>query len=305
MKIKLNREQKIGLFAIITLFSIYVVINYLKGKDLFSNRNTYYTMFYNIDGLTATGPVYLRGLKIGSIETIEYTPAKDNFIVKLKIQGEYKLPANSVAEIYDVGVLGTKALRINLGDEKLFLQNRDTMQSATNPGMIENLMNEISPLKDKLSNLIETLNTTFESVNQVLNPEARKEIGNSLINLNKTLYSAKNVMANLDKSSPEITSVIDNLNRLSSSLNETAFKLNNGLDNFNEITDSLKKADLTGSINSLKELLISIQNPEGTIGKLLNTDSVHTSIEALVKDLDILVKSINENPKKYIKISVF
>ena len=305
MKIKLNREQKIGLFAIITLFSIYVVINYLKGKDLFSNRNTYYTMFYNIDGLTATGPVYLRGLKIGSIETIEYTPAKDNFIVKLKIQGEYKLPANSVAEIYDVGVLGTKALRINLGDEKLFLQNRDTMQSATNPGMIENLMTEISPLKDKLSNLIETLNTTFESVNQVLNPEARKEIGNSLINLNKTLYSAKNVMANLDKSSPEITSVIDNLNKLSSSLNETAFKLNNGLDNFNEITDSLKKADLTGSINSLKELLISIQNPEGTIGKLLNTDSVHTSIEALVKDLDILVKSINENPKKYIKISVF
>lgn len=305
MKIKLNREQKIGLFAILTLFSIYVVINYLKGKDLFSNRNTYYTMFYNIDGLTATGPVYLRGLKIGSIETIEYTPAKDNFIVKLKIQGEYKLPANSVAEIYDVGVLGTKALRINLGDEKLFLQNRDTMQSATNPGMIENLMNEISPLKDKLSNLIETLNTTFESVNQVLNPEARKEIGNSLINLNKTLYSAKNVMANLDKSSPEITSVIDNLNKLSSSLNETAFKLNNGLDNFNEITDSLKKADLTGSINSLKELLISIQNPEGTIGKLLYTDSVHTSIEALVKDLDILVKSINENPKKYIKISVF
>ncbi|MHC1778990.1 MAG: MlaD family protein [Bacteroidales bacterium] len=305
MKIRLNREQKIGLFAIITLFSIYVVINYLKGKDLFSNRNTYYTQFYNIDGLTATGPVFLRGLKIGSIETIEYTPSKDNFIVKLKVQGEYKLPSNSVAEIYDVGVLGTKALRINLGDQKQYLQNKDTMQSATNPGMIANIMNEILPLKDKLSNLIETLNTTFESVNQVLNPEARKEIESSLKNLNKTLYSAKNVVANLDKSSPEITSVISNLNTLSSSLNETAFKLNNGLDNFAEITDSLKKADLTGSINSLKELLVAMQNPNGTIGKLMNTDSVHTSIEALVKDLDLLVKSINENPKKYIKISVF
>lgn len=305
MKIKLNREQKIGLFAVITLLSIYVVINYLKGKDLFSNMNTYYTQFYNIDGLTATGPVYLRGLKIGSIESINYASSKDNFIVKLKVQGEYKLPANSVAEIYDVGVLGTKALRINLGDEKSFLQNKDTMPSATNPGMLENLMNEILPLKDKLSNLIETLNTTFESVNQVLNPEARKEIQSSLINLNKTLYSAKSVMANLDKSSPEISSVISNLNTLSSALNETAFKLNNGLDNFTEITDSLKKADLTGSITSLKELLIAIQNPEGTIGKLLNSDSVHTSIEALVRDLDILVKSINENPKKYIKISVF
>jgi phospholipid/cholesterol/gamma-HCH transport system substrate-binding protein len=305
MKIKLNREQKIGLFALITLFSIYVVINYLKGKDLFSNRDTYYANFYNIDGLTATGPVFLRGLKIGSIESIDYISSRDNFLVKLKIQGEYKLPKNSVAEIYDIGVLGTKALRINLGNGGEYLNNKDTLQSATNPGIIDNLMNEIMPLKDKLANLIETLNTTFESVNQVLNPEARKEIESSVKNLNKTLYSARSVMANLDKSSPEITSVINNLNTLSGALNETAVKLNSGLDNFTEITDSLKKADLTGSINSLKELLITIQNPEGTIGKLLNTDSVHTSIDALVRDLDILVKSINENPKKYIKISVF
>jgi len=48
-----------------------------------------------------------------------------------------------------------------------------------------------------------------------------------------------------------------------------------------------------------------MQNPNGTIGKLLTTDSLHNSINSLVTDLDNLIESINKNPKKYIKISVF
>jgi len=202
-------------------------------------------------------------------------------------------------------LLGTKALRINIGDEKTLLNNKDTMLSSTDPGMINNLIDEFLPLKDKLSDLIITLNTTFSNVNDVLSPDAKKDIALSLENLNNTLSGAKNVVLNLEKSGPEITSLIENLNKLTSDLGGTTSKLNNGLDNINEITDSLKKADIAGTIVSLKELLIQIKNPEGSVGKLLYTDSVHTSIDQLIKDLDILVKNINDNPKKYIKVSVF
>lgn len=305
MKIRLNREQKIGLFAILILFSIYVVINYLKGKDLFSNRNTYYSVFYDIDGLTSTGPIFIRGLKVGTIESIDYIQKRNNFIVKLKIDAGYLFPKNSVAEIYNVGMLGTKALRINIGNDNTLLNNRDTMLSSTDPGMINNLVNEILPLKDKLSDFIITLNTTFANVNDVLNPQAKKDISLSLENLNKTLSGAKNVVRNLEQSGPEITSLIENLNKITSDLGGTTSKLNNGLDNINEITDSLKKADIAGTILSLKELLVQIKNPDGSVGKLLYTDSIHVSIDQLIKDLDILIKNITSNPKKYIKVSVF
>jgi len=305
MKIRLNREQKIGLFAIVTLFSIYVVINYLKGKDLFSNRNTYYSVFYDIDGLTTTGPIFIRGLKVGTIESINYIQKRNNFIVRLKIDSGYQFPENSVAEIYNVGMLGTKALRINIGDKATILNNKDTMLSSTDPGMINNLIDEIMPLKDKLSDLIVSLNSTFSNVNDILNPQAKKDIAMSLENLNKTLSGAKSVVMNLEKSGPEITSLIWNLNKITSDLGGTTSKLNSGLDNINEITDSFKKADIAGTILSLKELLVQIKNPEGSVGKLLYTDSVHTSIDQLIRDLDTLVKNINDNPKKYIKVSVF
>ena len=42
-----------------------------------------------------------------------------------------------------------------------------------------------------------------------------------------------------------------------------------------------------------------------TNGKLLVDGSVYDSVDELLNDIDTLVKKIEENPKKYLKISVF
>ena len=56
---------------------------------------------------------------------------------------------------------------------------------------------------------------------------------------------------------------------------------------------------------SFKNLLDSINDPDGSIGKLLVDGSVYDSVEELLTDIDVLVRKIQENPKKYLKISVF
>ena len=305
MKLRLTREQKIGLFAIITLASIYVVVNYLKGKDLFSSSNTYYTVYNNVEGLNSTGPVYIRGLKVGTVESVEYLQGKDEFIVKLKIKSNYNIPDNSVAEIYSVDLLGTKALRVNIGNSKEYLKDKGTMQSTTEEGLTEMLKSQFLPLKDQISDLVATLKATLENVNGMIDADAKRNIASSLESLSKTLASTKAIVQNLEKSGPEITQLISNINSLSGELTQSTQKLNYGLDNIGEITDSLKTADLAGTVNSLKELLEQMNNPQGTVGKLLRTDSVHNSIDQLIRDMDILIKNITENPKKYIKVSVF
>lgn len=305
MKLKLTREQKIGLFAIITLASIYLVINYLKGKDLFSSSNTYYAVYNNVEGLNTTGPVYIRGLKVGTVESVEYLQEKDEFLVKLKVKSSYNIPENSAAEIYSSDLLGSKAMRINMGDAKTYLKDKGTMKSVTEESLTEMLKSEFLPLKDQISDLVTTLKLTLDNVNGVIDADARRNIASALENLNKTLSGAKNIVQNLDKSSPKITELIANISSLSEELGKSTNKLNYSLDNIGEITDSLKRADLAGTVNSLKELLEQINNPEGSVGKLLRTDSVHDSIDRLIRDLDTLVKNINENPKKYIKVSVF
>ena len=281
MKFKLTREQKIGLFAIITLASIYVVVNYLKGKDLFSSTNTYYTVYNNVEGLNSTGPVYIRGLKVGTVESVDYLQEKDEFIVKLKVKSSYNIPDNSVAEIYSVDLLGTKALRVNIGDSKAYLKDKGSMQSITEEGLVDMLKSQFLPLKDQISDLVATLNSTIENVNGIFDADAKKNIAISLENLSKTLAGTKAIVQNLEKSGPEITQLISNINSLSGELTQSTQKLNYGLDNIGEITDSLKTADLAGTVKSLKELLEQMNNPQGTVGKLLSTDSVHNSIHQL------------------------
>ncbi|MFA6770009.1 MAG: MlaD family protein [Bacteroidales bacterium] len=304
-KFKITREQKIGLFAIITLLSLYVVVNYLKGKNLFSSRNTYISIYHDVEGLTPTGPVYIGGLKVGTIETIYYDQVEKNFTVKLKIKSTYSIPSNSIAQVYSADIMGTKALRINMGDALLSLKNNDTLASATEKGLIDIITTEFLPLKEDISNLIANINVTFNNVNDLLNPQAKNDLAKSFENLNKTLASAKNISSSLEESAPQINDLMKDLKELSAKLNIGTESLNRGLENVVEITDSLKNSDLAGTITNLRDLLKKIQDPSGTIGKLLQTDTIHNSIERLISDLDELVNNINNNPKKYIKISIF
>jgi phospholipid/cholesterol/gamma-HCH transport system substrate-binding protein len=304
-KFKFSKAQAIGLFVLLTLVAIFVVINFLKGQDLFNKNTKYYTTLQNVEGLTATGPVYIRGLKVGSVESIKYNNTQDNFIVKLSIKSDYVIPNNSVAEIYSADILGGKSVRIDLGNSNLHAKAGDTIKGGTSPDMITMLTKEIGPLKEQASALMSNMNTTLNTINALLDSNARTNLQQSFAHLNKTLQNAQNLSKSLNDMSPDLKEMIANLNTLSQGLSQGSGDIKNSLKNINDITTQISEADLKSTIQNLQSLLVKIQDPNGSLGKLLYTDSLHNSLDSLLKDVNNLVKKITENPKKYIKISVF
>ena len=77
------------------------------------------------------------------------------------------------------------------------------------------------------------------------------------------------------------------------------------LENIDNITGQLSEADLKATIESLKSLVEKLQDPDGSVGKLLSTDSLHNSVDSLINNINNFVDKMTENPKKFIKISVF
>lgn len=305
MKFKLTKEQKIGLFALVTLVATYFMINFLKGQDFFNKNNTYYVVYENVEGLTPTGPVYLKGLKVGTVESIEYISESGKFLAKFKIKAGYPVPKNSVAMIYSADLLGSKAVKIVPGDDPVMLKSRDTLAAGLEVGLVDKLVGEFLPLKDSIQTLISSLNTTVGGLNQILDEDGKANIKSLVANLNKTIKNFEAISRNLEKSSPEITATLENLKSLTAKLDAAASPLGKTVDNLSRISDSLASADLAATIGSLRSLLNEMQNPDGTIGKMLTTDSLHNSVNTLVNNLDELIKNINNNPKKYIKITVF
>ncbi|MBE6224799.1 MAG: MCE family protein [Bacteroidales bacterium] len=304
-KFRLTKLQAIGLFVLLTLIAAFAVINFLRGEDLFNRSTAYYATFETVDGLTVTGPVFIKGLKVGMVEGIEYDMEKDRFEVEFKVKSKFHIPDNSVAEIYSADIMGSRAMRVNLGDSDIYAQDGDTLSTAIVPDMVTALTAEILPLKDEAVKLMAELGRTLENVNLMLDSAARKNIQGSLANLNRTLSNAVALSSDFKEMSPELKEMVKNLQTLSDGLGRSAGNIEGSLANVNEITSQLSKAELDKTVESLRKLSEKLQDPNGSIGKLLSSDSLHNAVTGLVEDVDSLVKCITENPKKYIKVSVF
>lgn len=304
-QVRLTKTQGIGLFVILTLIGLFVVINFLRGRDIFNRQATYYATYDNVEGLASSSPVYIRGLKVGMIQDIRYNASKDNFIVEFEVKSEYSIPANSTVELYSSDLLGGKAIKINLGTDNVAAKSHDTLQGTSTPDMIATLMSGIAPLADQLKSVVTNLNTTLNGLNAVLDTNGQANISKALANLNKTLENTKGITGNLNSLSPEIKEIVLNFNKLSESLEQSSGNISNSLDNFEKITGQLSDADLKATIESMRALVEKLQDPNGSIGKLLSTDTMHDSVDSLVNNINNFVEKMTENPKKFIKISVF
>ena len=69
---KLTKEIRIALVAIVGILVMYFGINFLKGINLFSTNNTYYMTFDDIQGMGASTPIYADGYKVGTVDQLDF-----------------------------------------------------------------------------------------------------------------------------------------------------------------------------------------------------------------------------------------
>ena len=72
MKKFFTREVKVALLVTTALIILYFGLNYLKGINLFNPINKYYAKYESVEGLVASSPVYVRGYKVGQVNSITY-----------------------------------------------------------------------------------------------------------------------------------------------------------------------------------------------------------------------------------------
>lgn len=303
---KLKGNQKIGIFVSVVVIAMIIALNFLKGYDIFKKNYRYYTYLGQVEGLTSTSPVYIRGLKVGSIEDITFNPVKDSFLVKISIKKDYVIPSTSRAEMYSSDLLGGKSLRISLGSDSRELKNGDTLKSAIIPDMISMVEGSIAPLKEKINNIINKLDQTLTAVNSALDSATVSHLQLSVAELHQALSNIHRLSANLNKNiEPKLNATLANLDTLSKELSNPEGHLNQILNNLDKTTGDLASAHLGQTIAALNRVLSKISEPDNSIGMLLNSPQLHNSIDSLVNEINTLVKKIEEKPKKFFKISVF
>ncbi len=310
---KYSREIKAGLIAVLAIVGFVFLFQFMKGKSFFVSDNIFYAKFDSVDGLQASNPISINGLKVGQVDKIIPITGKDgklHFVVRLLIDKVYGFSRNSSAEIFEPGIMSGKEMRVNLVyDNAAFAKTGDTLKGTSQLSLMSNLSSQVGPVKNQLQSVLAKVDSTVAATNKLLDEQNRREIKALLISLNQTVASFKQTSDNTNKlissNQKGIENVVSNANETMKSAKITVDKYGNVAENINTKQLNQTVERLSEVSNKLNQVVSGIQNGEGSLGKLTKDEQLYKNLNETSANLNDLVKDIKENPKRYINISVF
>lgn len=314
---KITREAKIGLFAVICIAVLFWGVNFLKGKNVFSRTNIYYAVYNRVDGLKPTNDVLLSGFKVGLVKDIKFEQGHTGrLIVTILVEKKYPIPRNSVLKLISADIMGGKALRLDVTPNDMFHEAGDTLTASIETGLLDQLVFEMVPIKEKAESLMDGLDTTLDIIAEVFNEQNRD-------NLNQSFESLKNSLDNIDNLSGQLNGmlsdedgkllqIVSNVHHISQNLKNHSEDFDIIIKNFSSISDSLAQFNLARTLAqtdsamlSLNAIVSKINKGEGSMGMLINNDTLYTNLENAAQNLELLLYDMKVNPKRYVNISLF
>lgn len=307
---KFSNEAKVGILVTVAIAALIWGLNYLKGKDVFTNRTTFYAVYDNVDGLVKSNPVFMNGFRIGIVNAIDFMPDKSGkLLVTLKINRAIFVSKDAVAKIFNSDIIGTKAMRIDLGESKTSANDGDTLTSELESGLAQQLGTQVIPIKDKTEHLIVSLDSVVQMMHALFDPSTQNNLKSGIGHLNNSLASIDDLVGN---ENGKLQLMISNINSITGNLKNNQQQINSILSNISKVSDSLAAANFAATIRKAdevlaqsQEILSKINNGQGTLGKIVNDQQLYDNLTATSHDLDELMKDLKANPKRYVHFSVF
>src|ERR1035437_34211 len=251
---KISNEVKVGATTLLTIIVFVWLFNFLKGKDFLKSTAIYYTIYDKVGGLAESSPVEINGYKVGVVRSLDFIDAESGrLLVEFSVKKNFKLPKNTVAEIVPVSLLGGMKVQFVYGKGPGTYKDGDTIPGRLAESLMDKIDTEILPVKEKLSNLIVVLDSVIASVDEIMDPEFKKEFKGTVAHLNNATGSLDKVLGYKEK---ELTATLDNINKFTNMLSDNSGKMTQTFSNLETITDTLASADISASVTNLKASLV-------------------------------------------------
>jgi phospholipid/cholesterol/gamma-HCH transport system substrate-binding protein len=310
--VKFTKEIKAGLIALLAIIGFVFLFQFMKGKSLFTTDNIFFAKFDNVEGLAASNPVSINGLKVGQVDKIIPITEKDgkiHFVVKVMIDDNYEFSKKSTLEIFEPGLMSGKEMRINLAYGQPMAKDGDTLAGAFQLSMMNNISSQVGPVKDQLQVVLKRVDSLMINAKSITDAENQAAIRSLLLNLNRTVTSlegtsrsANSLMANND---PRVQKMLDNANLATISAKTAIDKYGKVAEEVDvkKLNNTIDKLSLTA--DKLNSVISGIQNGEGSLGKITKDEELYRNLNESSQNLNKLILDLKENPKRYLNFSVF
>lgn len=245
----------IGIVMISALLILFLVSIFMNKIRFGSSGNFVLLKFNDINGLRVNDEVRLRGVKTGSVKSIDLL--SDYVLVKIEMKNKHKIPSNSIAGIHDYAVIGgTKYIMLYPGKGIDYIFPSDTLKGENYDFSIARaaiLLNDIKimieeaiPSKEAISSIMDSLNAAINGVNDVIHTTGKgvSEITENINTASKTLNQLMDTLSvslNIIKSELSVYNENDNSLKSLTSDNEMYLRIEKSIRKLEIVIDDMSK----------------------------------------------------------------
>jgi len=307
----MSREARVGIFVLLGLIVLTFFTFRVSKWGLIAEKGYRLTVdFDTASGLEPKSNVKMAGVPIGKVEEILLVRNRARLV--LRIQQGIRIPIDSVGSIQTQGLLGEKYVEILPGkDTQRNLPAGGQVANVLNPVNLDEMVRKLSAIGDDVKKFSDALSATFGT------DEGKKALGDILRDVRATTASLRTVvegneqrleriLASIDRlaadlsdisagSKEDIRATIANFRAFSDTLKtetpslvrkleEMSERVSNiagdNRENLKESIQNLKTASarLDNTLDSAGKVMAKIDRGEGSLGKLVNDNTAHTSL---------------------------
>ena len=296
-----SKNVKIALTVLAGLALLYWGINYLKGINLLTPANHFYTEVKSTDGLLEAAPITVNGFQVGQVREIKYDYAKNKITVMLAMDKEMKIPEGSTINMVS-GLMGGASLVLNLGDGPA-MATGSYIPTNDIPGLMDNVKENVLPM---VNDMLPKVDSIMSNVNGLTADPA----------LLAALARLDGITRQLQLSSQLLTMLMNGLNHsvpgVMNNVNGITNNLTGAAGNLTDLSASLKQMPLDSTVKALNATLANLQqlseqlnDKNSSLGKIMNDKELYDNANHAIASLDSLLIDIKANPKRYINVKVF
>ncbi len=314
---RLSKEIKVALLAIVALVILFFGVRFLKGSELLSSSNVFYIVYDNIDGLTTSNPVIINGLKVGQVEKIRLMQERDNhLLVTIRVDESVRVGKSARAILASSSILGGETIILDPGDVLQPLAGGDTLRGSKEQTIGQLVQAKALPIAEKFDSTLARLNTLIGVNGKDTMANILGMLVGDTATVSRTVdeiaVATQRASAMLRYNEQRLNTTIANLTLLTNSLSDQKqglppllAKLNQTVDSLNNLQLSQTLAKLDRIAQNLDEVTVKINQGEGTLGKFVNDDELYTNLNRSAQNLDKLLVDLRDRPGRYVRFSVF
>jgi phospholipid/cholesterol/gamma-HCH transport system substrate-binding protein len=308
MLMKISNETKVGALTAVAITVLILGFNFLKGKGM-STNNKIYAVFPNVEGLVVSNPVFINGLQVGKVASLQEKDKNlSGIVVTINLSKAINIPRNSVATL-NSALLGSTSVTIHLGTGANYVQEGDTLRSERSLAFADKLQKSIDPAIDNVNKTLVSLDEVLQKLNMILDPNTRTNLQGIVTSLARSSQSLETL---LNTETGMLARSIKDINTITGNFARNSHKIDSTFSNLNAITDHLAKAKIEEAVSSIQRTMAKLEtgigkldSKDGTLGLLLNDRQLYDEIRRTNRSLTILLDDLRLNPKRYINISLF